>query len=375
MAPLSPPVRPPPEVLTALLEAATLPQLGGGRLRHALGSLEGPVPALEAMTRAVRKRLAPGQVERARGWARRAQETIERDAIHVLLPDDAAYPPALRAVHQPPCPLFARGRLELLRTPMVAVVGTRNSTSYGRDAAQRIAWGIAAAGVTVISGLARGIDGVAHRAAGPARTVAVVGCGIDVAFPREHTRLQEAIGREGLLLTEQLPGTPPIGHNYPRRNRIIAGLAEGVVVVEAPPRSGALITARHASQGNATVFAVPCPIGYPQSVGANELIRDGAHLVTSAREILLELDLPLPPDDVEAEIPPAELEGQGLALWRAVGREPRHIDEVAAAAGLDAHRSLASLLSLEVRGHVRQLSGMRFVRAEGGRTPVVPAGT
>lgn len=362
MAPLTAgPVRPSAEVLDALLLAAALPGVGGVRLRAALDGRWGVRWGLERLTAEAGGRLGEVERDRARGWARRSLETIHREQIHVLLPGGDRYPSRLLHLRHPPCPLFARGRLELLDTPMVAVVGTRRSTAYGREAAHRIAWGIGAAGLTVISGLARGIDGEAHRAAGPARTVAVLGCGIDVFFPREHRKLQEAIGRDGLLLTEQLPGAPPAGHNFPRRNRIIAGLATGVVVVEAPEKSGALNTARQAEDMK-TVFAVPGPIGEWRSAGCNSLIRDGATLVTSAREVLCGLELPLPPEDYEAEIPPAQLEGQALALWRVLDRQPKHVDEIAVSVGLEPRRSLASLLSLEVQGHARQLAGMRFVR-------------
>lgn len=355
-------VRPPDDVLEALVAAATLPGVAGGRLRRALSELGGPRAGLERLAAEAGASLGEAERDRTRGWARRALQTIRQEHIHVLVPGDDPYPHALARLHQPPCPLFARGRLELLDTTMVAVVGTRKATRYGREAARRIGGGLAAAGVTIISGLARGIDGEAHRAAGPARTVGVLGCGIDVFFPLQHRELQETIGREGLLLTEQLPGTPPVGHNFPRRNRIIAGLARAVVVVEAPEKSGALSTARKALDDGMDVFAVPGPIDRPESAGANALIRDGGTLVTSAREILAALDLPLPPEDYEVVVPPSELEGQGLALWRALGPEPRHVDEIAVAVGLEPRRSLASLLSLEVQGHARQLPGMRFVR-------------
>lgn len=356
------PVRPPAQLLEPLLLAGALPGVGSARIRRALDSMYGPRVGLERLAEQTRGRLREAERERAEGWARRALQTIQQQEVHVLLPGDERYPPALRRLEYPPCPLFARGRLELLDSPMVAVVGTRRSTSYGREHAHRIAWGIAAAGVTVISGLARGIDGEAHRAAGPARTVAVLGCGIDVVFPREHRTLQESIGRKGLLLSEQLPGAPPERHNFPRRNRIIAKLARGVVVVEAPAKSGALSTARKALEDGDDVFAVPGRIGDWRSAGGNALIRDGGILVTSAREVLTELKLPLPPEGYEEDVPPAELEGQGLALWRVLGREPRHVDEISASVGLEPHRSLASLLSLEVQGHARQLPGMRFVR-------------
>ncbi len=357
------PVRPDAAVLEALITAAALPGLGGVRLGAALASPDGAVDTLERLAVSVRRRVNDVERDRARGWARRALETIHRDGVHVLVPGDGVYPAALARLEQPPCPLFARGRLELLDTTMVAVVGTRKATSYGREAARRIAGGLAAAGITIISGLARGIDGEAHRAAGAHRTIGVLGCGIDVYFPREHRRLQDAIGREGLLLTEQLPGAAPAGHNFPRRNRIIAGLPRAVVVVEAPIRSGALNTARKALEDGRDVFAVPGSIDRPQSAGANDMIRQGGALVTSAREILAALELPIPADDGEGgDTEPSELEGQGLALWRVLGGEPRHADEIAAAVGLAPHHSLASLLALEVRGYARQLPGMRFVR-------------
>lgn len=363
-APATPaPVRPEPALLRTLIEAATLPGVGAVRLSAALADPAGARHGLMQLAEGFRSRLGAVERDRAEGWARRALQTIHQQNVHVLLPADGRYPVALRRLDDPPCPLFARGRLDLLDTPMVAVVGTRRCTEYGRHAARRIAGGIAQAGTTVISGLARGIDGEAHRAAGASRTVAVLGCGIDVVFPRQHHTLQEAIGRDGLLLTELLPGAPPEGHNFPRRNRIIAGLARGVVVVEAPPRSGALSTAKKAQEGGLEVFAVPGRIGTETAAGSNALIRDGGKLVTSAREVLLELELPVPPEGFEDDTPPKELEGQGLALWRVLGTEPRHVDEISVDVGLEAHRSLASLLALEVRGHARQLPGMRFTRA------------
>lgn len=355
------PVRPPARLLRALVHAWALPGLGTVRIAAAVRSAADGA-ALERVIEEARRRLSTREVERARGWAERALETVHREGVHVLVPGTAAYPRRLEDLAHPPCPLFARGRLELLDTAMVAVVGTRRCSAYGREAAHRIAWGLAAAGTTVVSGLARGIDGVAHRAAGAARTVAVVGSGLDVFFPVEHQALQQAIARDGLLLSEQLPGTPPAGHNFPRRNRIIAALARGVVVVEAPGKSGALSTASRARELGRDVFAVPGPIGAVQSQGTNTLIRDGGRLVTSAREVLAELELPLPPADVEEDVPPEELEGQGLALWRALGPAPRHIDEISEEVGLAPHLSLASLLALEVRGHARQLPGMCFVR-------------
>lgn len=360
----SAPTRPPAELLTRLIQAAALPGVGPTRLERAVRSSRGPLAGLEALIGRAEARLGAADLERVNGWVRRAMETVHRDGHHVLVPGLTEYPVALEHLDEPPFPLYARGRLELLDTPTVAIVGTRSMTEYGRESAHRLATGIAAAGATIVSGLARGIDGVAHRAAGPARTVGVVGCGLDVAYPTAHAELQDAIGREGLLLGELLPGTPPARHAFPKRNRIIAAVSRAVIVVEAPHGSGALSTAAQAREQGKDVYAVPGPIGSRVSEGTNALIRDGVEMVTSAREVVVGLGLAPPPPGAEEEIPPAGLAGQALALWRALGREPRHADELAARAGLEPRRGLASLLALEIQGHARQVAGLRFTRAE-----------
>lgn len=355
-------MRPPWPVVEALVKALVLPGVGSVRLAEAVHRTGGAPAAVRALAGAVWPGLTDTERHRVAGWARSALRTIRTEDVHVLTPDMPAYPGRLQHLEDPPYVVFARGRLALLDSPLVAVVGTRSCSRYGLELARRIAAGVAASGATVLSGLAAGIDGAAHGAAGAARTVGVLGSGIDVVYPRHHRALHGAIASQGLLLTEQLPGTPPAAHNFPRRNRMIAALAEGVVVVEAPERSGALITARLAMELGRSVFVVPGEVGKRAAVGANALIRDGGTLVTSAREVLEGLKLPLPPENADADLPPTELTGMGLALWRVLGHEPRHVDEVAAEVGLDAHHGLASLLSLEIRGHARQLPGMRFVR-------------
>lgn len=357
------PVRPPPASLEAVVRALALPGVGSGKLRQATRASGDPGAGLRVLARRARSRLTEGERVRADGWARRALWTIERGKIHVLTPDMPHYPASFQHLASPPYALFAAGRLDLLRTPMVAVVGTRSCTSYGLDVATRLARGLADAGVTVVSGLALGIDGAAHRAAGAHRTVGVLGCGLDVWYPPRHRGLQRDIARRGLLLTEQLPGAPPEGFNFPRRNRMIAALGLGIVVVEAPHRSGALITAKHALELGRHVFAVPGPLGATASAGANALIRDGAVLVTEAREILEALELPVPEQASDPAAPPSDLHGVALALWSALGHQPRHVDDVASAVGLEPGQSLASLLALELQGHARQLPGMRFVRS------------
>ena len=361
-------IRPSQDFLDLFVRAAALPGVGVATLRRAVDSPGDAKGAVREVIRKTEAELGAAELDRARGWADRAMDTIHRERHHVLIPGVTRYPDALEHLEEPPYPLYARGRLELLDTPTVGIVGTRSMTPYGRESAHRLAAGVAASGATVVSGLARGVDGVAHRAAGPARTVAVVGCGLDVAFPVEHAELQEAIGRQGLLLGELLPGTPPSRHAFPKRNRIIAAISQAVIVVEAPHGSGALSTAAQAREQGKAVFAVPGPIWSRVSEGTNALIRDGGKMVTAAREVVTSLGLtPLSPEaeeDATETLPPRGLEGQALALWRALGPEPRHADDVAARAGLDAQRGLASLLSLELQGHVRQLPGLRFTRAE-----------
>ncbi|MGK7312164.1 MAG: DNA-processing protein DprA [Candidatus Longimicrobiales bacterium M2_2A_002] len=363
------PIRPEPAVLERLIRAAAIPGVGPIALKGAVENGAGSVSGLESLIRERSSRLSAAGADRVDGWVRRIMETVRRERHHVLVPGLTSYPESLMPLDEPPYPLFARGRLTLLEAPTVAIVGTRAMTAYGRESAHRLAAGLAAAGATVVSGLARGVDGVAHRGAGAGRTVGVVGCGLDVAYPRAHAELQEAIGREGLLLGELLPGTPPARHAFPKRNRIIAAVSRAVIVVEAPHGSGALSTAALAREQGKDIYAVPGPIWSRVSEGTNALIRDGAKMVTSAREVAVALGLPEPPPDAEKEIPPPGLEGQALALWRALGPEPRHADEVVARAGLEPRRGLASLLSLEIQGHARQVSGMRFRRRGTGHRP------
>jgi DNA processing protein len=396
-----PPVRPPARELEEVVRALALPGIGHARMARVVRK----GATLRMLARQVGSRLSEGEARKAEGWARTALATIERRGFHVLTPGMDDYPEAFHHLDRPPYAVFAAGRLELLRQPLVAIVGTRSCTQHGRATARRIAKGLATRGVTVVSGLALGIDGAAHRAAGPARTIAILGCGLDVPYPLSHQALQRDIGRHGLLLSEQLPGAPAAPYHFPLRNRMIAALAAAVVVVEAPTRSGALITARIALDLGRPVFAAPGPLGAPSTDGTNALLRDGGILITSAREILDTLRLPLTPtadpskdpasdraadpapdsaadpaadpaadsaaggtdsspgdDEEEEESPPEELFGVGLAIWRCLGNDPRHVDDVAAALALDPRQTLASLLSLEVQGFARQLPGMQFVR-------------
>lgn len=362
MAPLIRPGPPPAELLELLVRALALPGASPASLAGAAAARGGADAGARAMIAARAPTLTAAERERWQGWAERSLAAVLDGRVRGLVRGFAGYPAALLDLDVPPPVLFARGELHLLDAPAVAVVGTRKCTGDAVRAAERIAGDLAAAGAVVVSGLALGIDAAAHRAAGPRRTIGVLGCGVDVLYPRKNARLQEAMGREGLLLSERLPGTPPYPYLFPERNRIIAALARAVVVVQAPPKSGALITADQAHALGRPVFAVPGSLAERRYEGSNARIRDGlAVLVTGAEEVLRSIGLEVPAD--LGDRPPPALQGVGLALWRAVGSGPAHADDLAEAVGLDPSQGLASLLALEVEGHLRQLPGMRFVRS------------
>lgn len=354
--------RPPPAAVVELMvRALALPGGTPEALAASVHAAGGDAAAgARSMIDARRGRLDTATRDRCDGWAARALAAV-RGGLHVLVPGYRGYPERLLDLDVPPPILFARGDLSLLDDPAVAVVGTRRCTQDGTRTAERIAAGVASAGAVVVSGLALGIDAAAHGAASPRRTIAVLGCGVDVIYPRANRALQEAIGREGLLVSERLPGTPPYPYLFPERNRIIAALSSAVVIVEAPARSGALITADCARVLGRPVFAAPGPLGVPAYEGSNSRIRDAlAVLITGPEEVLKAIGVAVPSD--LADLAPPELEGVGLALWRAVGAGAVHADDLAEAVGLEPGQGLASLLALEIQGHLRQLPGMRFVR-------------
>lgn len=284
----------------------------------------------------------------------------------VLSPTDPGYPALLREIADPPV-LWARGSVEDGDSLAVAIVGSRHATAYGLEVAGMLARDLALRGVTVVSGLARGIDGAAHRGALAAdgRTLAVLGNGVDVVYPPEHRDLYREVAARGALLSQFPPGTAPLPRHFPARNRLIAGLALGVVVVEASSRSGALITAGFAADLGREVFAVPGRITAATSEGPNRLVQEGAKLVRNWMDIVQELPEParraigatLAP---APSTPPTDQSDEGRVL-AALDDEPQHIEEVIARGGLDAARVAASLVALELAGWARQLEGQRWV--------------
>ncbi|HEV8614615.1 MAG TPA: DNA-processing protein DprA [Methylomirabilota bacterium] len=288
--------------------------------------------------------------------------------ITTLTPQHPSYPALLAAIPSPPAVVYVRGRLVDDDALAVAIVGSRRATPYGVEVAERLASELASRGVTIVSGFARGIDTAAHRGALAAggRTLAVLGCGVDVVYPAENAPLVAQVAARGALLSQFPLGTPPVPQNFPARNRTLAGLALGVIVVEAAERSGALITAGFAGDLGREVFAIPGRITSESSRGANGLLQDGAKLVQHWMDIVSEL-----PDRWRRAIldtatagdAPAPLAGSDdERMLRALSvDEPQHIERLMARVEMPAARASAVLTALELGGFVRQLAGQRWI--------------
>jgi DNA processing protein len=312
---------------------------------------------------------------RSRSYQATASEIYDwgvREGCKFLIRGIEGYPPLLEEICDPPLVLYAQGHLEALQLPCVAIVGTRRPTIYGLQMAQGIASDLGQRGVCVVSGLARGIDGAAHRGCleSGGSTIAVLGCGIDIVYPREHRQLTQKISERGLLLSEFAPGASPSPQNFPIRNRIISGLSLGTVIVEASEYSGSLITARLAMEQNREVFALPGNLTSPQSFGPNFLIKQGAKLVQSWRDVVEEL-----PSETRAEIfakedskpsaaPELELlsdeENRLLGLLKM--DETTQFDRIYRMSAMSIPHLSDLLLHLEMKGRIRQLPGNLFVK-------------
>lgn len=289
-------------------------------------------------------------------------EQIQAKGVQILTWQDEAYPQRLREIDQPPPVLYLRGNLLPEDTWAVAIVGTRRVTPYGRQIAQEVASFLAANGVTIVSGLARGVDSFAHQAALRAggRTLAVLGSGVDNIYPPENLALAELICAQGAVLSDYGLGTEPESVNFPPRNRIISGLSMAVVVVEAGETSGALITAAFAAEQGREVFAVPGNILAPQSKGTNKLIQQGAQPLLNPNDVLQALNLTRVSQHKAARkvIPGDEVERK---LMNALGDEPMHVDEIRSQTGLPVEKVSAALIMMELKGMVRQVGGMQYV--------------
>lgn len=289
-------------------------------------------------------------------------QQIQSKGIQVLTWEDRSYPTRLREIEQSPPVLYVRGNLQPEDDWAVAIVGTRRLSPYGRQVAAEISAALARSGVTVVSGLARGVDAVAHKAALDAsgRTLAVLGSGVDRIYPPEHRKLAAEIANSGAIISDYPPGTPPEGINFPPRNRIISGLSLAVVIVEAGKSSGALITAEFAAEQGREVFAVPGSITAPQSVGTNRLIQQGARPLLDPAEVLESLNLTMRYQHQTAKriLPADETESRLLELLSQV---PTHVDEIYKHVELPIEKVTATLALMELKGMVRQVGGMNYV--------------
>ena len=282
--------------------------------------------------------------------------------IKVVISEDEEYPTRLKEIDQSPPVLYIRGDFCEGDFWAVAIVGTRRITSYGRQVADEISSYLAQNGITIISGLARGVDAVAHQAAlrVGGRTLAVLGCGVDRVYPPEHRNLTKEIVQQGAVISDYPLGTPPDGSNFPPRNRIISGLSMAVVVIEAGQKSGALITANYAADQGRDVFAVPGNIQAHQSKGTNLLIQQGAHPLLSGKDVLETLNLERVPEKKHARRSISIDKDEALIL-DIIGREPIHIDEIRSKTGLPIESVSASLAIMELKGLVQQVGGMNYV--------------
>jgi DNA processing protein len=294
----------------------------------------------------------------------REVEKVAAAGARVLTWESADYPQLLREIPAPPPVLYVKGTLTEEDGWAVGVVGTRRASTYGREVTRRLVGTLARSGITIVSGLARGIDGEAHRAALEAggRTIAVLGCGIDRVYPPEHRKLAQEIVQNGALVSDYALGTPPEGANFPPRNRIISGLSLGILVTEAGTRSGALITVDFAAEQGRDVFAVPGSVLNNGSKGTNALIQDGAKVVLGPEDILVELNLTMVTEQAEVrQVLPADETEE--ALLSHLSAEPVHVDELQQELDLPIAQVTSTLALMELKGMVRQVGGMKYIVA------------
>jgi DNA processing protein len=357
--------------LASWLRLTLAPGLGPAKIRDLLSRYGLPEQVLAASRRELATALPPSAyealessaldaaVERALAWSKGSD-------CSVVTLGDAAYPNRLLEIADPPSLLYVRGSRELLNQASLAIVGSRNATTQGTRNAESFARALSDAGLTIVSGLALGIDGAAHRGAlnGRRSTVAVLGCGIDTTYPARHADLAEKIAARGALISEFPLGTQPAAGHFPRRNRLISGLSLGCLVVEAALESGSLITARAALEQGREVFAIPGSIHSPLSKGCHALIKGGAKLVETADDVLSELSALLPRHTADQAAVPSSMPDsmQDAPLLALMGNDPVDLEALRARTGWPAERVAAELLKLELAGRVETLAGGLFQR-------------
>ncbi len=373
----------------ALIVLNMLPKIGPVRVRRLVEACGSPAAVLSAGVDTLRKVEGIGQETASllRRWEESADlsgelERIREMGVSVVTPLDELYPAPLREIHDPPLLLYVQGKLETRDRLAVGVVGSRRATAYGLTAARKLSFQLAHAGVTVLSGLARGIDTAAHEGAVAAkgRTIGVIGSGLARLYPPENAALAARIADgHGAVVSEFPILTEPDKQTFPQRNRIVSGWSSGILVVEAPAWSGALITANNAADQGRSVYAVPGPIDRASSLGCNKLIQNGARLVLDAGDILEDLNLLLPREPelalggdatgqepaagVEKAGPRADLSPAERGVWEVLAGEEMSLDDLIITSGLPASEVAVALMRLEIRRLIRQLPGRRYVKA------------
>jgi DNA processing protein len=359
--------------LLALLRLLMVPGIGPTRVRNLIGHFRHSAAVLQATTAALCRvngidQILAEAIRQAPPDEIAAQQISLLAAHHARIVTfwDDDFPSALKAIDDAPVALFVQGDFQQADKYCIAIVGTRQPTAYGSMVTERLTNDLVARGLAIVSGLARGVDTLAHRSALKAggRTLAVLGSGLDMIYPPENRRLADEVSANGVVISEYFFGVKPDAVNFPRRNRIIAGLALGVLVIEAGESSGALITAAMALEQGREVFAAPGNIFSPKSIGTHRLIQEGARLVRSADDVLSELtaQLDLFGKANRTPLPASILSEAEQRLFDLLSHEPVHVDALARRANLSSAQALATLLQLEFKNTVKQLPGKMFVK-------------
>lgn len=358
--------------LDSLLGLFSIPGIGSTRMRNLISHFETPQNVLKApiqklcqvegIDKKTAKKISEGP---SKIFIDGQLKYLDNSKTTLLTFWDETYPDKLKRIFDPPAFLFVKGDLKLLETTCIGIVGSRTPTEYGRTQTRKIVRELVQSKITIVSGFARGVDFIAHQAAldDGGKTIAVLGNGLNVVYPSENKKLLPAFERDGLLISEYPFGTKPDAGNFPKRNRIISGLSEGVLVSEAALKSGALLTAMYALDQNREVFALPGPVNSSRSTGTNNLIKQGAKLVQDSDDILSEIsghfDISVR-ERKEIKLP--ELKATEKKVYDLVKNEPQHIDYIALNTGISTSETLTILLTLELLGVVRQMAGKMFTR-------------
>ena len=361
----------------ALLVLNAVPGLGNARIKKIIAHL-GSAARLFSLKEAELQEfcrtqiLPPTVIKNIRhfpkdNYLKKEYNLVQFHRAALLTYRDGDFPKLLKEIPDSPLLLYVQGNVEALNTPAIAMVGSRRASAYGLSMAQKFAAGLAQAGITVVSGMARGIDTACHRAALKVKgtTMAVLGCGLCHVFPEENKDLVEEIHLSGAVISEFPMATFPMPYHFPKRNRIISGLSLGVVVVEASEKSGALITSDFALEQGREVFAIPGKVDQPNAQGVNRLIKEGAKLVSSVEDVLDELKLPLTDyigKSVTIKNSPPNLSEDEKPIYEQLSDEARHVDDLAEESRIAVSKLMAVLLNLELKGIIKQLPGKLFVR-------------